>query len=171
MQADKVIGNYAIGGAVGANFYLEPAATEDVDVFAALAPKPGGDLVTIPQVYDYARAHGWPLQGQYIVIGGWPVQFLEPKKGSVVEEAIKRAVVHDLDGTSVRVFSPEYLLAIAVELRRPKDKFRAQQFLEESAQPESKFKINEPVLSDILTRHNLQETWAKFKKQMELANE
>lgn len=27
MQADGVIGKYAIGGAVGATFYLEPAAT------------------------------------------------------------------------------------------------------------------------------------------------
>jgi hypothetical protein len=30
MQADGVIGHYAIGGAVGATFYLEPAATYDV---------------------------------------------------------------------------------------------------------------------------------------------
>ena len=27
MQAEGVIGNYAIGGAVGATFYLEPSAT------------------------------------------------------------------------------------------------------------------------------------------------
>lgn len=32
MQADGVISHYAIGGAVGATFYLEPAATLDVDV-------------------------------------------------------------------------------------------------------------------------------------------
>ena len=35
MQADGVIGKYAIGGAVGAMLYLEPAATLDVDVFVA----------------------------------------------------------------------------------------------------------------------------------------
>ena len=35
MQADGVIERYAIGGAVGATFYLEPAATVDVDVFVA----------------------------------------------------------------------------------------------------------------------------------------
>lgn len=33
MQADGVIGKYAIGGAVGATFYLEPAATVDLDIF------------------------------------------------------------------------------------------------------------------------------------------
>jgi hypothetical protein len=33
MQADGSIQRYAIGGAVGATFYLEPVATLDVDVF------------------------------------------------------------------------------------------------------------------------------------------
>jgi hypothetical protein len=33
MQADGVIERYAIGGAVGATFYLEPVATLDVDIF------------------------------------------------------------------------------------------------------------------------------------------
>jgi hypothetical protein len=33
MQADGVIERYAIGGTVGATFYLEPVATLDVDVF------------------------------------------------------------------------------------------------------------------------------------------
>jgi hypothetical protein len=33
MQADGVIERYAIGGAVGATFYLEPSATLDVDIF------------------------------------------------------------------------------------------------------------------------------------------
>ena len=32
MRADGVIERYAIGGAVGATFYLEPVATLDVDV-------------------------------------------------------------------------------------------------------------------------------------------
>ena len=32
MQADGVISHYAIGGEAGATFYLEPAATLDVDV-------------------------------------------------------------------------------------------------------------------------------------------
>jgi hypothetical protein len=32
MQADGVVERYAIGGAVGATFYLEPVATLDVDI-------------------------------------------------------------------------------------------------------------------------------------------
>jgi tetrahydromethanopterin S-methyltransferase subunit A len=36
MQAEGVIDHYAIGGAVGATFYLEPVATLDVDIFEQL---------------------------------------------------------------------------------------------------------------------------------------
>ena len=38
MQAEGVIDHYAIGGAVGATFYLEPVATLDVDIFEQLFP-------------------------------------------------------------------------------------------------------------------------------------
>jgi hypothetical protein len=41
MQADGVIERYAIGGAVGATFYLEPIATLDVDVFVEFRAEPG----------------------------------------------------------------------------------------------------------------------------------
>ncbi|MFY9268862.1 MAG: hypothetical protein WAO55_03835 [Candidatus Manganitrophaceae bacterium] len=41
MQADGVIGKYAIGSAVGATFYLEPSATLDIDIFVSLQKSPG----------------------------------------------------------------------------------------------------------------------------------
>jgi hypothetical protein len=36
MLDDGIIRKHAIGGAVGATFYLEPLATADVDIFAIL---------------------------------------------------------------------------------------------------------------------------------------
>ena len=45
MQADGVIGRYAIGGAVGATFYLEPVATLDVDIFVTFRPGAGSRLI------------------------------------------------------------------------------------------------------------------------------
>ena len=39
MERDGVIKRYAIGGAVGATFYLEPISTLDVDVFIAFKPQ------------------------------------------------------------------------------------------------------------------------------------
>jgi len=48
MQLDGVIERYAIGGAVGATFYLEPVATLDVDVFITFRPE-AGRLIASPQ--------------------------------------------------------------------------------------------------------------------------
>jgi hypothetical protein len=58
MQADGVIGKYAIGGAVGATLYLEPAATLDVDIFVMLPATQSGALLTLAPLYDYLRGHG-----------------------------------------------------------------------------------------------------------------
>jgi hypothetical protein len=41
METDGVIERYAIAGAVGATFYLEPVATYDAEVFIAFRPEPG----------------------------------------------------------------------------------------------------------------------------------
>ena len=36
MEADGVIRSYAVGGAIGAIFWIEPFTTKDVDVFVHL---------------------------------------------------------------------------------------------------------------------------------------
>ena len=46
MQIDAVIDGYAIGGAVGATFFLEPIATLDVDIFVSFRPEPGALIIT-----------------------------------------------------------------------------------------------------------------------------
>lgn len=75
MEADGVIGQYAIGGAVGATFYLEPVATLDVDVFVSFQQKSGSPLISLAPIYDYLTARGFKAEKEYIIIGGWPVQF------------------------------------------------------------------------------------------------
>ena len=78
MQADGVIERYAVGGAVGATFYLEPVATLDVDVFVSFKPEAGSVIVSPQRIYDYLTERGGTVQGEYIVISGRPVQFLPP---------------------------------------------------------------------------------------------
>lgn len=68
MQAEGVIGQYAIGGAVGAAFYLEPAATIDLDVFVILPGKSTGALVSLAPIYEHLKARGGRAQDEYIVI-------------------------------------------------------------------------------------------------------
>ncbi len=78
MQSDSIIGKYAIGGAVGATLYLEPAATLDVDIFVMLPAASSGLLLSLAPLYDYLKARGGTVKDEHIVIGGWPVQFLPP---------------------------------------------------------------------------------------------
>jgi hypothetical protein len=114
MQADGVIERYAIGGAVGATFYLEPVATLDVDIFIEFHAEPGSRLVSLEPILKYLRDHGCIMEGQHIVIAGWPVQFL-PAGTPLLQEALEKAIERDLDGTPTRVFTAEHIAAIALE--------------------------------------------------------
>jgi hypothetical protein len=49
-----VIERYAIGGAVGATFYLEPAATLDVDVFVESHTELGSRIAS-PECFSSSR--------------------------------------------------------------------------------------------------------------------
>lgn len=85
MQTDGVIERYAIGGAVGATFYLEPVATLDVDIFVAFKDEPGRLVISPQPIFDYLKARGATVAGEYLVIAGWPVQFLPPNSQFVEE--------------------------------------------------------------------------------------
>ena len=157
MQADGVIDRYAIGGAVGATFYLEPVATLDVDVFVTFRPGPGSLLVSPQPVFDYLKARGDTVEGEYIVVAGWPVQFLPPGT-PLVAEALQEAVQKDVDGTQARVFTAEHLAAIALQTGRARDKARLLQFIEAGALDAVRFQA-------MLARHGLVDAWRKFGRQ------
>ena len=157
MQADGVIEPYAVGGAVGATFYLEPIATLDVDIFVIIESDPGSLIANPKRIYDYLTARGHALEREYIVIGGWPVQFLPPVT-PLVEEALKEAVVRDVDGTPARVFTAEHLAAIVLQAGRAKDKARLLQFVEAGVLDATRFQT-------ILARHGLVAVWQKFERQ------
>jgi hypothetical protein len=157
MQADGVIEGYAIGGAVGATFYLEPVATLDVDVFITFRGETGSLLISPQPILDYLKARGCAMEGEYIVVGGWPVQFLPPNS-PLVEEALREAATRDVSGTPARVFTAEHLAAIALQIGRAKDKARILQFVETGALDAKKFQT-------ILERHGLIEAWEKFEQQ------
>lgn len=157
MQASGVIGRYAIGGAVGATFYLEPVATVDVDVFVVMHPEPGRLIATPKPIYDYLISRGYTAEGEYLVIEGWPVQFLPPT-GPLLEEAIGEAVETDVEGERTFVLSAEHLVAIALQTNRAKDKARILQFVEAGV-------LDQQRLQDILARHGLLERWRRFEQQ------
>ncbi|HAS55536.1 MAG TPA: hypothetical protein DCS42_16075, partial [Nitrospiraceae bacterium] len=78
LEHDGVIERYAIGGAVGATFYLEPVATLDVDIFVVFRPEAGKLILNLQPIFNYLISRGGVMEGEYVVIAGWPVQFLPP---------------------------------------------------------------------------------------------
>jgi hypothetical protein len=157
MQSDGVIGKYAIGGAVGATFYLEPAATLDVDIFVVLPTAPGGLLLSLSPIYDYLKARGGTVEDEHIVIGGWPVQFL-PASDELELEALAEAVPTTVEGVGTWVMTAEHLAAIALRSGRPKDHNRILQFIEQGAVDRKKLQI-------LIERHNLTGKWKQFERR------
>jgi hypothetical protein len=157
LQADGVIGKYAIGGAVGATFYLDPAATVDLDIFATLPNTGSGLLISLSSIYEHLKLHGGKVQDEYIVIGGWPVQFLPPSD-DLEREAIDQAVPTAVEGVRTWVMSAEHLVAIALKTGRAKDHNRILQFVEQDA-------VDPKKLSGILEQHRLREKWKQFQNK------
>jgi len=157
MQADGIIQRYAIGGAVGATFYLEPVATLDLDVFIAFRPDAGSLIISPQPIFEYLKARGGRMEGEYIVLDGWPVQFL-PAASPLLEEALAQAGERDVAGTPARVFTAEHLAAIALQTGRAKDKARLLQFIEAG-------RLDLALFNAILVRHGLQEAWHRFENQ------
>ena len=80
MKADGVIDRYAIGGAVGAMFYLEPVATLDVDVFIAFRPELGETFLHLKPIFDYLTTRGAAVNGENIVLRGGPFSFCRRRR-------------------------------------------------------------------------------------------
>jgi hypothetical protein len=152
MQADGVMGKYAIGGAVGATFYLEPAATLDIVVFVSF--QKAGSLLTVSPIYDYLTARGFKAEKECIIIESWPVQFL-PAGNALVEEALAQAVETKLEGITTWVMTAEHLTVMALQTGRAKDFSRILQFIESGTLAPDK-------LDQILARHGLLAKWEQF---------
>jgi hypothetical protein len=157
MEAEGVIKGYAIGGAVGATFYLEPAATVDLDVFITFPTESAGSLVSLAPVYEHLKARGGRVQDEYIVIDQWPIQFLVAAD-SLEREAISEAVQTAVEDVPTRVMSAEHLVAIALRVGRLKDHNRILQFLEQES-------VDRKKLEDILERHGLTTKWRNFQSR------
>ena len=157
MVADKVIADYAFGGAIGTIAYLEPFLTQDVDIFMSCSTTPGGLIVSPAPIYDYLAARGHRAEREYIRIEGWLVQFL-PVEKPLYADALAHAVTRDVNGVPVRIFSAEHLMAIALDPGRAKGHARLVQFVEAG--------VFDPVQFEaILQRHGLVDKWKRFEQR------
>ena len=153
LEKEGIFSRYAIGGAMGAIFYTEPFLTFDLDVFVVLPPA-RGDLLTMAPIYETLRARRYAEENECFVIENVPVQFL-PAYNALVEEALNQAQEIAYEGVVARVLRSEYLMAIALQTGRSKDRERVR-ILREQAQ----FDLD--LLADILRRYQLEEKWKQW---------
>jgi hypothetical protein len=157
MEDEGAIGRYAIGGAVGALYYLESASTVDIDIFVVLPRKKESAILDISPIYGYLRQKGFKPQNEAVVIGNWPVQFLPPAS-ALEEEALEEAVDVEVDETPTRVMTAEHLVAIALKTGRAKDHARIVEFLKQKA-------VNLARMKALLSKHGLTGKWQTFQRQ------
>ncbi len=149
-----LIGQWAIGGAMGATFYLEPISTYDLDIFVIFKGSPL--ILTLTPIYDFLQARGHATDGDAMMLHGWPVQFL-PAESGLLREAVEQAREVDFEGVPARVMSPEHLMAIALQTGRGKDFARLLAFVEAQVADERKVR-------EVLERHGLNSAWERFRQ-------
>ena len=170
MEADGIIGRYALAGAVAAYNYIEPTVTEDLDILVAFRQPSGqgiASMISLTPIFSYLKAKGYAeFRKEGIVVEDWPVQFL-PVADALDAEALAQAeeiLIDEPQGSvRTRVLRPEHLAAIALRVRRPKDLVRITQFLEENV-------IEHSALCDVIERHGLKNAWTLFCKQTGITN-
>ena len=162
LVAQGAIEKYAIGGAVGAIFWVEPFDTIDLDVFVFL-PAAAPPLEPLRDVFSYLKARGYDFEGEFLLVEGVPVQFLpadEPK--GLSKAALQAAAEVAYQGTSgpipTWVFTPEYLIAIALDTHRSKDYERVSRLLSEAV-------VNRSLLDELIARFALKEHWEVFLRR------
>src|SRR5205085_7800265 len=138
-------------------FYPEPVATLHFDFFLEFHNEPGSPIISPQSIFKYLRDRGCKMEGEHVLIAGWPVQFL-PAGSALVQEALAAAVEKDVEGTPARVFTAEHIAAIALETGRAKDKARVLQFIEAGA-------LDLERLQEIVARHGLGSDWQRFERQ------
>lgn len=152
----NVIKDYAIGGAMGAMWYMEAVATMDLDVFVIFIDDQS--LVPLKPIYDKLKELGYTedeQQKECINIEGVPVQFL-PVYDSLLDAAMKKAKGFDYEGVATKVLTAEYLAAICVKTGRIKDKLRVAMFLQSA-------KFDKREFFSILSKFALMERFSQWK--------
>jgi hypothetical protein len=167
MEADRIIGRYAVAGAVAAYNYIEPALTDDLDILVSFdepATAGASGLISLDPIYSYLKKKGYhEHRKEGIVIEGWPVQFL-PVVNELDVEALAQAENVDIEinkdegSVSTRILRPEHVVGNAVRLGRPQDFIRVTQFLHENA-------VGLVALCALLDRHGLRQEWESFCKR------
>lgn len=153
MQTDGVINDYALGGAMAANIYVDSFPTQDFDFFVNLGSGVPA-LDPLRPIIEYLEPRGYRLRGVEFEIEGELVQFI-PIPDALTEEATSKANILELDGVKFPAFAPEYLVAVMLKTGRLKDLARAKMFLDQD-------RVEIDVLKKLIDRFKLEPQWQKL---------
>jgi len=155
MYQEGILKNYAVGGAVATIYYTEPFATKDIDIF--FVPPEKDKVILLTPFYDFLLKKGYKTYKEYIMIGDTPVQFI-PTATELEKEAVERAISVKYQNVDVRILRPEHLVAIFVEVFRPKDRDKLIKLLDQA-------RIDKRLLQDVLSRHHLAKKFHDFMER------
>ncbi|MHB1094741.1 MAG: hypothetical protein ACYC3F_01040 [Gemmatimonadaceae bacterium] len=155
IRSAGLIADYAVGGAIAAQAYIETSSTSDIDVFVAVSGPAAQSLAPLGPIWADLTARGAKVDGLYLVIGDWPVQFLVPGT-PLYDDAVTNARTKDFGGQIGRIMGPEHLAAIALATGRNKDYVRIEEFIRRG-------KVDSAVLAQLIERFGLQAEWKTFE--------
>lgn len=150
-----LIASYAIGGAVAAFQYIEPAYTQDLDVFVIFTGRDANSLAPLGTVWGKLIERGAAVDREYLVIGGWRVRVLPPAT-PLYDAAIANARELQFGSVTARVMSPEYLCAIALQTGRNKDYVRVEEFFTRQV-------VDRRQLMALVERFRIADRWKVFE--------
>jgi len=153
-----IIDKYAIAGGMAQFYYIEPSVTYDLDLIINI-PGEESTLNPLSTIYEWARSNKYQLLKEHIIIEGIPVQFLLAYN-DLVKEALDNIIEITLFDEITYILSPEYLMAIMLQTGRSTDKERLIKFLNEA-------EYNEKILSIILKKFDLQDSFKKLKARFD----
>ena len=125
LKKRKKLRNYAIFGAVGASYYIEPIYTSDVDIL--ILSDTDQEYI---QIWRELSKHAEKVRGFGFLINGTEVQILPTSVHPLFRSALVHAKALKTGGITTRVVDIEHLILLSLEANRPKDRFRARILLE-----------------------------------------
>ncbi len=157
MQAQGILAKYAIGGAMAGILHDEVISTIDLDIFFFFTKQQSGLVLSMEDVYDYAREKGFVFDHEFIHIHGWLVQFVEASLEPLWRESVERADIMVIDSRDVPVMRPEHLAAMWLSAGRTKDRVKIEAFDDSGV-------IDREKLGDVLTRFGMMDKWKAMQR-------
>lgn len=147
LKNERLIKDYAIGGAIGVLRWVEPFFTRDLDIFIILSQGPKSKVIDLSPIYDYLKNKGYDeWTGQWLMIEGIPTEFI-PAEG-LAKESVINAQEIKFEDVKTKVIIPEYLIALLLVAGREKDIIKIRMLLEQA-------KLDRERLNEILAKYDL----------------